>query len=40
MKKAVLFSVTGPFKGILIYSYETVPLKSYSLVINMYINVC
>jgi hypothetical protein len=40
MRKAVLFSVTGPFKESLIYSYETVPLKSYSLVINIYIYVC
>jgi hypothetical protein len=36
--KAVLFPITRPFKENLLYSYETVPLKSYSLVFNMYIN--
>jgi hypothetical protein len=35
--KAVLFPVTSPFKKNLLYSYETVPLKSYSLVFNMYV---
>ncbi len=34
--EAVLFPVTRPFKKKLLYSYELVPLKSYSLVVNMY----
>ncbi len=36
--EAVLFPVTRPFKKKLLYSYETVPLKSYSLVVHKYIN--
>ncbi len=35
--KAVLFPVTKPLIKILLCSHETVPVKSYSQVTNMYI---